>query len=580
MSVGVVATASVLLAALLQVPSIRALPFAAPAVYTAEGCALVVALRLHSCRQFVWWAALAALTFLGVASIAETRTEGLWGGPPRAAGAWQTIETLATLGALLGVLWVGAQLFRALLNVPAASQSARIGLSGFAAVVAATEWLWLDPDTGGFVSTAIAALMVSGAVAMAYCLVLLARTLPELGRRSDLVIAIAGTVFAVGQAVMLVAHREPQLCVAHSFHITAAAGILVAAAFHPTMQWVGSPLHTHTDRPLTNRCPAVLITSFMAQSIIAALTGGGWVVTRSIIVMSIIVAILGVGIVWLCGTFLDVSRSVGRIAPWRLRVELRAGLGRGEVVAYFQPIVRAADLEVVGYETLARWHHPRRGVLTAQRFIGAAADAGFLATIDHLMIRLAAEARPTMRTTVDGAMPFVTVNVDPSRMQQPGFADRLLTELSQRQLDPAGLIFELTETAPVHDLVSFQHNVASLRRAGVGLAIDDFGVGHSNLGLLVHLDPDLVKLDRTLVEAAVMTERGQSVVRNGVEAARACGARVVAEGVADTSWDALLHLLGFDLLQGFAFGEPVPAGVLGGVGLGRMPSPSDAACTS
>lgn len=105
------------------------------------------------------------------------------------------------------------------------------------------------------------------------------------------------------------------------------------------------------------------------------------------------------------------------------------------------------------------------------------------------------------------------------------------------------------------DWEELRANVARFKAAGIGLAIDDFGAGHSNFGLLVELDPDLVKLDQTLIVAALNSDRGRSVVRNAVAAARSAGAKIVAEGVSNAEWTSVLDELGFDHMQGYAFGK-------------------------
>jgi EAL domain-containing protein (putative c-di-GMP-specific phosphodiesterase class I) len=176
-----------------------------------------------------------------------------------------------------------------------------------------------------------------------------------------------------------------------------------------------------------------------------------------------------------------------------------------------------------------------------------------------MMMRMAAEALPMLFACTSNDQPFLTVNVEPKRMQQAGFAVRILEELSTRNLNPNGLIIEITETAAIDDWDELRRNVTIFQAVGIGLAIDDFGAGHSNFGLLVELEPDLVKLDQSLVEAALATNRGRAVVRNAVQAARSCGALIVAEGVSDDTWCPSLEALGFDHVQGYAFGRAAAA---------------------
>jgi EAL domain-containing protein (putative c-di-GMP-specific phosphodiesterase class I) len=335
-----------------------------------------------------------------------------------------------------------------------------------------------------------------------------------------------------------------------------ATGLVAAAALHPAMARLGEPLTEFSDRPLSVVSPVMLLSVFVIDAAVLGLAQEPWPMSRLAVVMAVVVVLQLVLIVWLSG-----SVWTGLATRWsrpnrRLRRELRTAVSRGELRAHFQPILRAGDLAVAGYETLARWPHPSLGMMSAHNFISVASNEGFLASIDHMMIRHAVEALPTLLATSAVDHPFVTVNVEPIRMQELGFADRVLTTLRELNLDPKGLIIELTETAAVTDWDEIMRNVTVFQDAGIGLAIDDFGVGHANFGLLVSLDPDLVKLDRTLVEAAMTSARGRAVVRMAADAARSAGARVVAEGISEYAWGTELHDLGFDLLQGYAFGRP------------------------
>lgn len=550
-----VATAPVVLA----VPS-RAAVVVAPSLFILQAVVLAVGQHRHPVRdRITWYALFGGVCLLVMKSYTYCRWQLADRAPvrlPSDVRHWNSLMVAATLANLACFIWAAAKGFRPLLHVPATASPIRVGLAGFALVEAVTQWSWLGDRPTGRTSDVLAIVCAVGASALIAAFAMLAATLRRLGRYSDLTIVGAAGVFGVGQAVALFGSHGVLPTAGRVFvHTLVATGLLAFASFMPGMGRVGKPLSEFTDRPLTNVSPAVLLTITVADAALAGLAKGPWAVTKIVFIMAVVVAIQTVVIVWLSGMLLGVLGKLGRFRSRRLRAELRGAVARCELEAHFQPIVRTSDMLVAGYETLARWQHPRLGLVTAHRFISIAASEGFLASIDHMMVRMAAEALPALFATTPVEHPFLTVNIEPKRMQQAGFATRILADLADRRLDPRGLIIELTETAAIDDWTELRINVELFQQAGIGLAIDDFGAGHSNFGLLVELDPDFVKLDQSLIEAALRSARGRSVVRNAVQAARSCGAHIVAEGVCDADWATPLKDLGFDHLQGYAFGK-------------------------
>ncbi len=536
----------------------------APGLFTLQALVLAAGLRRHPLRdRITWFAFLAGVCLL----VAKSYSYGRWhvavGSIPQSSSdvrKWNALMVAATLANLACFIWGAAKGFRPLLHVPATARAIRVGLVGFAVVEAVTQWSWLGDRPTGRTADVLAMVCGVGASALIAAFALSAVTLRRLGRYADLTLVGAAGVFGVGQTVALVASAGVLPTPGRVFvHTLMATGLVALSALMPGMARVGNPLSEFTDRPLTNVSPVVLLTITVADAALAGLAKGPWATSRVVFVMSVVVAIQTVVIVWFSSLLLGILGKLGHFRSRRLRKELRGAVARCELEAHFQPIVRTSDMVVAGYETLARWQHPRLGLVTAHRFISIAASEGFLASIDHMMVRMAAEALPALFATTPVDHPFLTVNIEPKRMQQAGFANRILTDLAERRLDPKGLIIELTETAAIDDWTELRFNVELFQQAGIGLAIDDFGAGHSNFGLLVELDPDFVKLDQSLIEAALRSARGRAVVRNAVQAARSCGARIVAEGVCDADWAAPLKDLGFDHLQGYAFGKACSA---------------------
>jgi EAL domain-containing protein (putative c-di-GMP-specific phosphodiesterase class I) len=244
---------------------------------------------------------------------------------------------------------------------------------------------------------------------------------------------------------------------------------------------------------------------------------------------------------------------------WRQAVsgrELRQAIGRGEVVMHYQPIVRG-DRDLLCVEALARWQHPKRGLLPPAEFIPAAErdeDTIWLLTLRTLELAIA-DARGV---GLDGDA-AIAVNLSPvclRRAELPGLIDRLLREGG---LPAPRLAVEVTEAAIATGGEGVTEVLSGIKRQGVGMiAIDDFGVGHSSLARLARLPIDTLKIDRELV-ADLDRERTGAVVRGIVQLARALELTVVAEGVEDEPTWRSLRGMEVDAAQGSHLCPPLPA---------------------
>lgn len=529
----------------------RAFSIVIPLVFALQATIMGFATRKRSNRDRPAWVAFeAGIALLIVNSAALPRYR--MNPTNRLAG----IVAVVALVLEMACFTAGAiRVFLPFLRVPVVARMVKLGLVGFVVASTAIQWHLFGTRPGGWGGTLALSAGVVGAMCMLIAVLSVTPRLLRFDRRADVVIAGAGVVYGIGQAAALL-HSNPVVPTGYLFcHSLMATGVLVAASLLPEMVSVGQPIPDYPPRRAVGMPPAVAIVFVLVDGALAGLALGPWPVPRLVMLLAVAVAAQTVAIAWLSGRLFGLLRRLGLLSNHRLRQELRSAIAHDHIEAHFQPIVRKDSSSVAGYETLARWPHSRLGLLTAQQFIALAESEGLLASIDHRMLRLAAEALPTLLATSPANDVFLTVNVDPQRMQEPAFARRILRELDGAGLDPRGLVVELTETAAIHDWDELRRNVADFQAAGVGLAIDDFGAGHANFGLLVQLEPDIVKLDQSLIEAAFLTRRGRLVVRNAVAAAQATGAKTIAEGVSDAEWAPALFDLGFDYLQGYAFGK-------------------------
>ena len=241
----------------------------------------------------------------------------------------------------------------------------------------------------------------------------------------------------------------------------------------------------------------------------------------------------------------------------RTEAELRLALQRGELRLHFQPVVDLGNGELRAAEALVRWQHPERGLLAPGQFIEAAEQAGLMAALgDQVLVLALAQGR----RWADAGLPCrVGVNVSPSQFNIAGFAEHVLRRLREAGVAPQDLTVEITESMAMTDFEATAQRLQTLREAGVRVAIDDFGVGFSNLSQLARLPVDVIKLDRSLIEAIGSGGKAEALLRAIVGMADALGLRTVAEGIETPAQRDFVASLACPCAQGYLFGRPMDA---------------------
>jgi EAL domain-containing protein (putative c-di-GMP-specific phosphodiesterase class I)/CheY-like chemotaxis protein len=235
--------------------------------------------------------------------------------------------------------------------------------------------------------------------------------------------------------------------------------------------------------------------------------------------------------------------------------QVLAGIAAGQFVPFFQPKVELASGRVVGAEALARWRHPAYGLLGPETFLPPLARAGYLDELSWIMLALA--ALEAGRWHAAGLQLSVSVNVSATSLADPDYAEAVTQIVVGQGLPPTEMILELTESEAIRNVAAALENLTRLRMKGFGLAIDDYGVGHSSMQELSRMPFSEVKIDRSFVMAAATSEKHRMMIAHTVEVARLLGLTTVAEGVETRTERDLLATLGCDMIQGFYITEPM-----------------------
>lgn len=240
-----------------------------------------------------------------------------------------------------------------------------------------------------------------------------------------------------------------------------------------------------------------------------------------------------------------------------LLAELPDAIRLGQLEMFHQPQVDPATGRVVGSEALIRWRHPTRGLLVPGRFIPLAEQSGLIRPLTRWTVEEAMRQRH--RWVQQGLELRVSVNVTARNLRDPGFVDALRVCCGRWQVPPSGLTLEITERTLIEDFELAARMCAELRRAGIGIALDDFGVGASSLEYLDRLPTDEIKIDRLFVARLDEPGRAITILSAIVAGARIMGRRVVAEGVETAHALERLRDLGCDAVQGYHLARPMPA---------------------
>ncbi|MBY0454679.1 MAG: EAL domain-containing protein [Burkholderiaceae bacterium] len=236
---------------------------------------------------------------------------------------------------------------------------------------------------------------------------------------------------------------------------------------------------------------------------------------------------------------------------------LQQSLTDGEFVLYLQPKVDMHLGTVVGAEALARWQHPKKGLLGPGAFLPLLQDAEIETAFGTWVTNTALAMAQTLQA--QGLPIPLSINISAPHLQQAEFAHWLGERLAQHPELPRGMLqIEITETAALYNLAPVAHTLLQLREMGVGTALDDFGTGYSSLTYLRRLPLDTLKIDQSFVRGMVNDAGDLAIVQGVIGLAHSFGYHVIAEGVETIEQGQMLLQMGCRLAQGYCIARPMP----------------------
>lgn len=235
--------------------------------------------------------------------------------------------------------------------------------------------------------------------------------------------------------------------------------------------------------------------------------------------------------------------------------EILAGLREDEFIPFYQPKIDLRTGAVKGAEALARWRHPRNGIIQPYSFLGLLEDNAQISELTWAMLARAARDCHDWREA--GLDLNVAVNLSIKQLADPGISDAITFQVTSQGLEPRHMILEITESAAMTDVGRVLENLTRLRMKGFGLSIDDYGTGYSSMQQLMRIPFTELKIDQSFVMHAAHQDSSRMILESSLEMARKLAITSVAEGAeTQDDWN-LLRECGCDLAQGFFIARPM-----------------------
>jgi diguanylate cyclase (GGDEF)-like protein/PAS domain S-box-containing protein len=240
-----------------------------------------------------------------------------------------------------------------------------------------------------------------------------------------------------------------------------------------------------------------------------------------------------------------------------LAMELDRAIELGEIKALFQPVVSLTDSTLVGFEALARWPHPGRGMIPPDEFIPIAEECGLIGHLGRTILEYSCQALRSWLDDVPDRPVNVAVNVSAQQLSDPKFPDLVRSILLNAGVPASQLCLEVTESTLVEADVAATA-LRKLKDTGVDISIDDFGTGYSSLNRIRQFPLDYLKIDRSFVAGMSGNKKDDVIIGCVLALASGLEVHTIAEGVEDLSQLTWLGDAGCEMAQGWLWSPAVP----------------------
>ena len=242
----------------------------------------------------------------------------------------------------------------------------------------------------------------------------------------------------------------------------------------------------------------------------------------------------------------------------QLENDLRKALKNDEFILYYQPIVYLKNNTIQGFEALVRWRHPKRGIVSPEKFISLAESTGLIVPLGFWVLKEACQQMYAWVVQYDSLRNWkISVNISSKQLELPNFVAQVKEVLKETNLNPHNLKLEITESSLVEDTQHTILVIRELKALGVEFSLDDFGTGYSSLSYLHSFPFDTIKIDRSFVNSLGDNDEKIGIIRAIVSLANNLGMNTIAEGIETDNQLAQLKALNCQYGQGYYLSKPL-----------------------
>lgn len=231
--------------------------------------------------------------------------------------------------------------------------------------------------------------------------------------------------------------------------------------------------------------------------------------------------------------------------------ELRLAIITSQLQIAIQPQVNLNTLNVIGSEVLLRWHHPKLGFISADRWVEIAEIHGLMPQLNRWLV---GQVTTLIKRSAQSST-TLAINISPTSLDD-AFVQFLLQAIETTQINPKLVEIEITESANVENLSATAHCIRQLREKGIIVSLDDFGSGYASMRYLVELEVDKIKIDKSFIHKAENNKNARLVLRNMIGLGKEINLKILCEGIETKEQLNLVKSLGADEGQGYYFGKP------------------------
>lgn len=256
----------------------------------------------------------------------------------------------------------------------------------------------------------------------------------------------------------------------------------------------------------------------------------------------------------------DLGMHTRAVEALKLENDLRQGIERNEVQPYFQPIISLQNGTVTGFEALARWEHPQRGLISPVDFIPLAEESGLIVPLGMKIFKESCQQLRHWQMMFKTEKPLtMSINLSAKQFVQKNLIEEIRRVIRDAEINADCIRLEITESIVMENAHSAIETLKQLKSIGVQLSIDDFGTGYSSLSYLHRFPFDILKIDRSFVNRMNTDKDSLSIVETIITLAKKLRKSIVAEGVEGQKQQEMLAVLSCDYGQGYLFSKPLNA---------------------